>query len=37
MKNIWYGIQAAFTALGNLPESVIQLMTSGTPTIEIEE
>lgn len=29
--------QAAFTALGNLPESVIQLMTSGTPTIEIEE
>lgn len=29
--------QAAFTALGNLPESVIQLMTSGVPTIEIEK
>ena len=31
------GEDIATVALGNLPESVIQLMTSGVPTIEIEK
>lgn len=42
MQSLFIDLQAAchpggLYRAGNLPESVIQLMTSGTPTIEIEE